>query len=115
MEMKSGIASDNYSLFFKDDASSAQMNNNLFPHTYETIGGMNNSMPQQQMQQGGGMGGGNGGGNGGSRNSLKQEKFEQELAMKKAMRDMDNGNTQARKMDGVPENFNQMWEQNSRR
>jgi hypothetical protein len=115
MEMKSGIASDNYSLFFKDDASSAQMNNNLFPHTYETIGGMNNSMPQQQMQQGGGMGGGNGGGSGGSRNSLKQEKFEQDFAMKKAMRDMDAGNTPSRKMDGVPENFNQMWEQNTRR
>ena len=110
MEMKSGIASDNYSLFFKDDASSAQ-SSNPFPHTYETIGGMNHSMPQQQqMPQGGG-----GGMTGGSRNSLKQEKFEQELAMKKAMRDMDNGNTQARKMDGVPENFNQMWEQNTRR
>lgn len=109
MEMKGGIASDNYSLFFKDDASSAQ-SSNPFPHTYETIGGMNNSVPQQQMPQGGG-----GGMTGGSRNSLKQEKFEQELAMKKAMRDMDNGNTQARKMDGVPENFNQMWEQNTRR
>jgi hypothetical protein len=109
MEMKGGIASDNYSLFFKDDASSAQ-SSNPFPHTYETIGGMNNSVPQQQqMPQGGG------GMTGGSRNSLKQEKFEQELAMKKAMRDMDNGNTQARKMDGVPENFNQMWEQNTRR
>ena len=110
MEMKSGIASDNYSLFFKDDASSAQMNNNLFPHTYETIGGMNNSMPQQQQQQQPQQQ------NGGSapRNSLKQEKFEQELAMKKAMRDMDAGNTPGRKMDGVPENFNQMWEKNSR-
>ena len=109
MEMKSGIASDNYSLFFKDDASSAQMNNNLFPHTYETIGGMNNSMPPQQQQQ---ISSGN---TGGSRNSLKQEKFEQEFAMKKAMRDMDAGNPPARKMDGVPENFNQMWEQNSTR
>ena len=109
MEMKSGIASDNYSLFFKDDASSAQMNNNLFPHTYETIGGMNNSMPQQQQQQPQQQNGG-----GGSRNSLKQDKFEQDFAMKKAMRDMDAGNPPARKMDGVPENFNQMWEKNSR-
>jgi hypothetical protein len=110
MEMKSGIASDNYSLFFKDDASSAQMNNNLFPHTYETIGGMNNSMPSQQQQQQQQPSGNTGG----SRNSLKQDKFEQDFAMKKAMRDMDAGNPPGRKMEGVPENFNQMWEKNSR-
>ena len=50
-----------------------------------------------------------------ARSTQKQEKFEQELAMKKAMREQDNIGQQAgRKIDGVPQNFNQMWEQNNR-
>ena len=44
-----------------------------------------------------------------------QEKFEQELAMKKALRDQDfTNNTVGRKIEGVPQNFNQLWEQNTR-
>ena len=37
MEMRGGIASDNYSLFSKDDSQASL--NSFFPHTYETIGG----------------------------------------------------------------------------
>jgi hypothetical protein len=50
-----------------------------------------------------------------ARSMQKQEKFEQDLAMKKAMREQDSLGQQAgRKIDGVPQNFNQMWEQNNR-
>jgi hypothetical protein len=111
-EMKGGIASDNYSLFFKDDANGAQ-NATLFQHTYETIGGpgpqqlQNNNSRQQQFSQPV---------DSNSRSSMKQDKFEQEFAMKKAMRDQDQTNAQPnRKMEGVPQNFNEMWDSQSRR
>ena len=111
-EMKGGIASDNYSLFFKDDSNGAQ-NAPLFQHTYETIGGpgpqqpQNNNSRQQQFSQPV---------DSNSRSSMKQDKFEQEFAMKKAMRDQDQSSAQPnRKMEGVPQNFNEMWESQSRR
>jgi hypothetical protein len=117
-EMKGGIASDNYSLFFKDDNAS-QMNANLFPHTYETVNGMggnqqNNQNNQNQQMQGPGQGQQQNNTN--SRTSQKQERFDQEFAMKKAMRDQDVGLApQARKQEGIPDNFNQMFEANTRR
>ena len=109
-EMRGGISSDTYSLFNNDN------NGTLFPHTYETIGGGGGS----NMNGGGNMSGGGGNmmENGGtSRSSQKQEKFDQDFAMKKAMRDQDvTINTQQpRKQDGIPENFNQMFEANNRR
>lgn len=113
LEMKGGIASDNYSLFFKDDSNGAQ-NSSLFQHTYETIGGsgpqmMQNNNRQQQQQFSQPV-------DANSRSSLKQDKFEQEFAMKKAMRDMDQSTAQPnRKMEGVPQNFNEMWESQQRR
>lgn len=118
LEMKGGIASDNYSMFSTNDDT-------MFLHSYETIGGgkgPNQPPPQPpsgQYQTPSGTlgGGGNGDGNGfnqnqsDSRSSQKQEKFEQELAMKRALRDQDATAPQQKKMDGVPQNFNQMWEQ----
>jgi len=113
-EMRGGISSDTYSLFNSENSGSS-----LFPHTYETVGGLSQNM--------GGSGGGsnmNGGsnnnmnGNGGtSRSSMKQEKFDQDFAMKKAMRDQDIGMAvqQPSKQEGIPENFNQMFEANNRR
>jgi hypothetical protein len=118
MEMKGGIASDNYSLFTMDNGANSS---NLFPHTYETVGGgpsggpqfNNNHMgpPQPSNMQGGG-----GSQESSNRSSQKQDKFDQDLAMKKALRDQDLGmSTGPAKMDGVPQNFNQMWEQNNNR
>ncbi len=127
LEMKGGIASDSYSEFLKDDSQSNSLS--LFSHSYEFIGGNNQSafqappkqpapqqfqMPsnnnnqsyQQNMNQNQG---------GDSRSSQKQEKFEQELAMKKALRDQDfSNNNVGRKVEGLPQNFNQLWEQNTR-
>ena len=146
MEMKSGVASDNYSLL-NPDSNEPNMMDGLFMHSYETISGGNNqkpinqpqqnqqsqqsqqnfnrnqgpplgysanvpNIPSQQSQQ---MRMNSEDPNQSSRSSQKQEKFDQELAMKKAMRDQDNISQQAgRKIDGVPQNFNQMWEQNSK-
>jgi hypothetical protein len=116
LEMGSGIASDNYSMFSKDDNQSSL--NSFFPHSYEIIGGGNgnggpNPPPQQQSQQFAPPQPSFSGGNGGnSRSEQKQNAFEQEFAMKKAMRDQEGlGQTPARKVDGIPQNFNQMWEQ----
>ena len=122
LEMGGGIASDNYSMFSKEDAP---INPNLFPHSYETISGTSFgsqnpqpkgygnafSPPQQSNNQ-------NNSNNlssnsNDSRTSQKQEKFEQDLAIKKAMRDQDSVPQTNRKTDGVPQNFNQMWEQNN--
>lgn len=115
LEMKGGIASDNYSMFSSNDDT-------MFLHSYETIGGGKGPNqpppppPSGQYQTPSGTLGG-GGGNGfnqnqsDSRSSQKQEKFEQELAMKRALRDQDATAPQQKKMDGVPQNFNQMWEQ----
>ncbi len=119
MEMKGGIASDNYSLFTTDNNNGSDLGN-LFPHTYETVGGGPASGPQfNQMvppQSSKNSSGGNNDHDSNSRTSQRQDKFEQELAMKKAMRDQDLGTTSGpSKMDGVPQNFNQMWEQNSRK
>jgi hypothetical protein len=111
-EMRGGISSDTYSLFNSDNNGSS-----LFPHTYETVGGgplpMSNNGGNMNMSGGGGgmdMGGT-------SRSSQKQEKFDQDFAMKKAMRDQDVGMAvqQPRKQDGIPENFNQMFEASNRR
>lgn len=146
MEMKSGIASDNYSLL-DPDSNEPNMMNGLFMHSYELISGNENSgqpptnskqqqnqqnfnrgqpppsyspnMPQQGMQQSQQqqqqMRNNINDPNQSARSTQKQEKFEQELAMKKAMREQDNIGQQAgRKIDGVPQNFNQMWEQNNR-
>lgn len=123
LEMKGGIASDNYSMFSGND-------NTMFLHSYEMIGGGGKGPnqppppppsgqyhPPQGTLGGGGGGGGNMGGMGGmggssdSRSAQKQDKFEQELAMKRALRDQDISAPQNKKMDGVPQNFNQMWEQ----
>jgi hypothetical protein len=118
LEMGSGIASDNYSMFSKDDNQSSL--NSFFPHSYEIIGGGNdngnggpNPPPQQQSQQFSPPQPSFSGGNGGnSRSEQKQSAFEQEFAMKKAMRDQDGmGQQPARKVDGLPQNFNQMWDQ----
>jgi DNA mismatch repair ATPase MutL len=116
LEMGSGIASDNYSMFSKDDTQSSL--NSFFPHSYEIIGGNNgnngpNPPPQQQSQSFAPPQPSFSGGNGGnSRSEQKQSAFEQEFAMKKAMRDQDGmGQQPARKVDGLPQNFNQMWEQ----
>jgi hypothetical protein len=112
MEMRGGIASDNYSLFSNDNP------NTVFQHSYEMIGA-NAPPPPPSSQykppssQSGGMA--QGMNQSDSRSSQKQEKFEQELAMKKAIRDQDSTAPQGRKMDGVPQNFNQMWEQQSTR
>lgn len=121
LEMKGGIASDNYSLFTTDNNSSNS--NSLFPHTYETVGGgpmggpkFNNNQNNQNNQMGppqpsNMQGGGNQEHN---RSSQKQDKFDQDFAMKKALRDQDLGMSSGpAKMDGVPQNFNQMWEQNN--
>ncbi len=120
-EMRGGISSDTYSLY------NSENNGSLFPHTYETVGGgtvqMSNGGGNGNMN-GGGNGNMNGGGNGNmmdmggtSRSSQKQEKFDQDFAMKKAMRDQDVGmaSQQPRKQEGVPDNFNQMFEANYRR
>ncbi len=129
LEMKGGIASDSYSEFLKDDGQSNSLN--LFSHSYEFIGGNNQSTfqqpptrqpdPQQfqmasnnnnQSYQQQNMNHGNGND---SRSSQKQDKFEQELAMKKALRDQDfSNNSVGRKVEGLPQNFNKLWEQNSR-
>jgi hypothetical protein len=116
LEMGSGIASDNYSMFSKDDTQSSL--NSFFPHSYEIIGGNNgnggpNPPPQQQSQSFAPPQPSFSGGNGGnSRSEQKQSAFEQEFAMKKAMRDQDGmGQQPARKVDGLPQNFNQMWDQ----
>ncbi len=148
MEMKSGVASDNYSLL-NPDSNEPNMMDGLFMHSYELISGSNQKplnpqqQPQQQQQQNfnrnqpppsyspnipnmqqqqQGMQqqqmrmNMNNDPNQSSRSSQKQEKFEQELAMKKAMREQDNFGQQAgRKVDGVPQNFNQMWENNNNR
>jgi hypothetical protein len=116
-EMKGGIASDNYSVFNKDDNNNSALDS-FFPHTYETIGNMSQSMAPFNNNGGGNMnqGPGQGQGQGQARSTLKQEKFDQDFAMKKALRDQDVGVApQARKMDGVPDNFNQMFEANNRR
>jgi hypothetical protein len=114
LEMKGGIASDNYSMFSTNDDT-------MFLHSYETIGGgkgPNQPPPPppsgQYQTPSGTLGGGGNGFNqnqSDSRSSQKQEKFEQELAMKRALRDQDATAPQQKKMDGVPQNFNQMWEQ----
>jgi hypothetical protein len=45
----------------------------------------------------------------------KQDKFEQDLAMKKALRDQDfSNNSVGRKIEGLPQNFNKLWEQNTK-
>ena len=119
LEMGGGIASDNYSMFSKEDSP---VNNNLFPHSYETISG--SSFGSQNPQP---RGSGNAfappqpsnnsnnlsSNTNDSRSSQKQDKFEQDLAMKKALRDQDSVPQTNRKTDGVPQNFNQMWEQNN--
>ncbi len=116
LEMKGGIASDNYSMFSAND-------NTMFLHSYEMIGGGKGPNqpppppPSGQYNPPQGTLGGGGGSNGfnqnhsDSRSSQKQEKFEQELAMKRALRDQEMAAPQQKKMDGVPQNFNQMWEQ----
>ncbi len=146
MEMKSGIASDNYSLINPDN-NDPNLMNGLFMHSYELISGngqqnkiqtqqtqqtqqrgnappsyspniqsqgmpqnMNFGQQQQQQQQQQQMNMNDS--NQSARSIQKQEKFEQELAMKKAMRDQDNfGQQVGKKVDGIPQNFNQMWEQ----
>ena len=119
LEMGGGIASDNYSMFSKEDSP---VNNNLFPHSYETISG--SSFGSQNPQP---RGSGNAfappqpsnnsnnlsSNTNDSRSSQKQDKFEQDLAMKKALRDQDSVPQTNRKTEGVPQNFNQMWEQNN--
>jgi len=145
MEMKSGVASDNYSLL-NPDSNEPNMIDGLFMHSYELISGSGNQpqqqsqqsqnfnrnqeppayspnipnmsqqgMPQQGMQQQQmrlNMNGNDS--NQSARSTQKQEKFEQELAMKKAMREQDNfGQPVGKKIDGVPQNFNQMWETNT--
>jgi hypothetical protein len=147
MEMKSGVASDNYSLL-NPDSNEPNMMDGLFMHSYELISGSGNqkqsqqpqpqqsqqqqqnfnrnqappayspnipNMSQQGMQQQQMRLNMNGNDpNQSSRSSQKQEKFEQELAMKKAMREQDNfGQPVGKKIDGVPQNFNQMWENNT--
>ena len=113
-EMKGGIASDNYSVFNKDDNNNSSLDS-FFPHTYETIGNMSQAMTPFNNNSGGGGNMNQNQGQGPSRSSLKQEKFDQDFAMKKALRDQDVGIApQARKMDGVPDNFNQMFEANTR-
>jgi hypothetical protein len=117
-EMRGGISSDTYSLFNSENNGSS-----LFPHTYETVGGLSQNMGNGggNMNNNNNVGGGgtsNMMGNGGtSRSSMKQEKFDQDFAMKKAMRDQDVGMAaqQPRKQEGLPENFNQMFEANYRR
>ena len=111
LEMKGGIASDNYSMFSAND-------NTMFLHSYEMIGGGGKGPNQpppppsgQYHPPQGTLGGGNGNGQSDSRSSQKQDKFEQELALKRALRDQDISAPQSKKMDGVPQNFNQMWEQ----
>jgi hypothetical protein len=114
LEMKGGIASDNYSMFSSNEDT-------MFLHSYETIngGGKGPNQPPPPPPSGqyqtptGTLGGGNGfnQNQSDSRSSQKQEKFEQELAMKRALRDQDTTAPQQKKMDGVPQNFNQMWEQ----
>jgi hypothetical protein len=116
LEMKGGIASDNYSMFSAND-------NTMFLHSYEMIGGGGGSgkgpnqppppPPSGQYHPPPTTLGGSGNGNGqsDSRSAQKQDKFEQELAMKRALRDQDISAPQNKKMDGVPQNFNQMWEQ----
>ena len=116
MEMKGGIASDNYSLFSMDN-NNGSGSGNLFPHTYETVGGgpvsgpqFNQMGPPQPSQNSKNEQEFN------PRTSQKQDKFDQEFAMKKALRDQDVGMSSGpSKMDGVPQNFNQMWEQNNRK
>ena len=119
LEMGGGIASDNYSMFSKEDSSS---NPNLFPHSYETISGSSfGSQNPQPRGQGNAFAPPQPSNNSNnlssntndSRSSQKQDKFEQELAMKKALRDQDSVPQTNRKTDGVPQNFNQMWEQNN--
>lgn len=117
LEMGGGISSDNYSMFSKEDTPA---NPNLFPHSYETISG--SSFGSQNPQP---KGSGNAfappqpsnnnlsSNSNDSRTSQKQDKFEQDLAMKKALRDQDSVPQTNRKTDGVPQNFNQMWEQNN--
>ena len=127
LEMKGGIASDNYSLFTMDNNNGSN-SSNLFPHTYETVGGgpmggpqfnSNNSMGNNQMgppQPSNPQGGGPNFQDQTNRPSQKQDKFDQDFAMKKALRDQDMGMSSGpAKMDGVPQNFNQMWEQNNNR
>ncbi len=117
-EMSGGISSDTYSLFNSENNGSS-----LFPHTYETVGGLSQNMGNGggNMNNNNNVGGGgtsNMMGNGGtSRSSMKQEKFDQDFAMKKAMRDQDVGMAaqQPRKQEGLPENVNQMFEANYRR
>ncbi len=114
LEMKGGIASDNYSMFSAND-------NTMFLHSYEMIGGGGGSgkgpnqppppPPSGQYHPPPTTLGGSGNGQSDSRSAQKQDKFEQELAMKRALRDQDISAPQNKKMDGVPQNFNQMWEQ----
>jgi hypothetical protein len=122
MEMRGGIASDAYSMFSKDNPSVGL--DNFFQHSYETIGGggghPGSAQPQQQsqhqqpkQQQQEQFNGGNSS-QSDSRSSQKQNKFEQELAMKKAMRDQDIVAPVA-KTNSLPQNFNEMWEQQSRK
>lgn len=119
LEMGGGIASDNYSMFSNEDSP---VNNNLFPHSYETISGSsfgsqnpqpkgsgNAFAPPQQSNNSNNLSSNSND----SRSSQKQDKFEQDLAMKKALRDQDSVPQTNRKTDGVPQNFNQMWEQNN--
>lgn len=104
-----GGMSDMYSMFNKDGS-----NGNLFPHNFETIGG-NQSQPQgmgmppppptQTSVQDNNMG---------SRSQQKQAQLDQELAMKKAMRDQDNFGLPKKNVEGLPEDFNKMWEQQNR-
>jgi len=118
IEMGGGISTDLYAPFSKVD-SQAPPSQPLYPHSYETvgIGGQPKTTPQAgnaapntlptnlvQPQSGSGQN---------SRSGQRMDKFDQDLAMRKTMRDNEPYAKNIHAVQGVPQNFDQQWSQNS--
>ena len=112
LEMGGGISSDMYSTFTKVDSPNPAQPE-LYPHSYETVGNMKAPAPGQptsnappapgNMVQPTAPGGQN------SRSAQRQQKFDQDFNMIKAMRDNEPYARTNQPVMGLPQNFDQQW------
>ena len=115
LEMGGGISSDLYAPFTNPNGQSSYQP--LYPHSYETVGGMQGNQQQNQQQnqpqnmQPQNMQQQNQQNNSSNRSSQKHEKFEQDFAMLQAMRKSEPYAQDIKPIAGVPENFDQQWAQ----
>ena len=106
LEMGGGISSDLYAPF------NSQGDQPLYEHSYEKVGNFQQQQPaqyqpsQQPMQPSQSSGSGSGGE---SRNSQKKDKIEQDFAMLQAMRKNEPYAQDNKPITGIPDNFEQQW------